>query len=180
MKANFGRASFGAVDGTRTHDRRFRKPLLCPAELPPHLTQSHPSRVPPALQGDKAKGRALNCAGRARLRGLRCPIPGLFVCPPASGRPARLTPRSARGYALFALPRFVPAYRTPIDRRKLFFESPAALRAAPERARRPSMPLFEPRPAQIRSCDQSAWDKTIRKPLASPEAPWRRLILRRH
>ena len=32
---NSAGAKDGAVDGTRTHDRRFRKPLLYPAELPP-------------------------------------------------------------------------------------------------------------------------------------------------
>jgi hypothetical protein len=29
------RRKTGAVGGTRTHDRRFRKPMLYPVELPP-------------------------------------------------------------------------------------------------------------------------------------------------
>ena len=29
-------AKAGAVGGTRTRDRRFRKPMLYPVELPPH------------------------------------------------------------------------------------------------------------------------------------------------
>ena len=42
----------GAVEVTRTPDRRFRKPLLYPAELPPQLP---PGRVIGTSHGDKGK-----------------------------------------------------------------------------------------------------------------------------
>src|ERR1017187_2834247 len=49
---NDRRAKYGAVEVTRTPDRRFRKPLLYPAELPPHFGVA---RVAPRPRRDKGK-----------------------------------------------------------------------------------------------------------------------------
>jgi hypothetical protein len=45
-------AKYGAVEVTRTPDRRFRKPLLYPAELPPHFGAA---RVAASPRCDKGK-----------------------------------------------------------------------------------------------------------------------------
>lgn len=50
----------GAVEVTRTPDRRFRKPLLYPAELPPHLGEG---RLTVAGRCDKGK-TALDLSSR--------------------------------------------------------------------------------------------------------------------
>ena len=45
----------GAVGETRTRDRRFRKPLLYPAELPPREGEKCSEAVAFASDADKAK-----------------------------------------------------------------------------------------------------------------------------